>query len=123
MKDLKLTESYYSNDAKLFEEEKFDETSSLSPEFTGLDTVVYVYQNLYGHKKPVIGFQRMPLNKIIEPQVHMTIEKEQRQYERSITHCNIAKIKEWILKNMNILLKIWNSQIDVIDGILKLQKV
>lgn len=122
-KELILNETYYDDKANLFEEEHFDETSSLLPQFTGLDTVVYVYQNLYGHEEPVIGFQRMPSNKILEPQVHMTIEKEPRQCERSITRCNTAKIKEWMLKNMNILLKIWNSQIDVIEGILKLQKV
>ncbi len=102
------------------------ELSSISRRKTGLDVIVWIQTYILQtnqHNTPRIRFQNNTASKsqIIES-IPMSISDEPKILLKandldkiSLTPKQIASIKEWIVRNKEILLKHWNAEITSYD--------
>ncbi|MBO7133468.1 MAG: hypothetical protein J6W06_04850 [Bacteroidales bacterium] len=108
------------------------ELSSISQRKTGLDVIVWVQTYILQtnqHNTPRIRFQN---NTAIKPEIKesipMSISDEPKILLKSndldkisLTTKQIASIKEWIVRNKDILLKHWNAEITSYDVFVSLK--
>jgi hypothetical protein len=102
------------------------ELSSISQRKTGLDVIVWIQTYILQtnqHNTPRIRFQNNTASKPqIKESIPMSISNEPKILLKSndldkisLTPKQIESIKEWIVRNKDILLKHWNAEITSCD--------
>lgn len=110
---------------KIMDENRIWEMTNLRPKRTGLKVCIYVSERNSSHGpriKFMNGYGDVSLDKLCAMTVsdNPEIIADQRIV---ISAKDIERIKQWIILNKNLLISLWNKEIDEVDFVQQMQGV
>jgi len=97
--------------------------ANLRPEQTGLPMVIWVSGKSGKHGPRIKVSKKQGLRFDPEDTITVTVEEEPKQIGGDLSKNKFEKVKEFINKNMIILLKYWNYKIATVDFFNGIEKV